>query len=129
LGIPCDKKTSRQRLRTKNEHMKTNLLLLVATFMVIIANATILTVNNNPAGFAQYNTIQAAINAAESGDTILVHGSETVYAGFTINNKKLAIIGPGVFPEKNLGVKGHCAEQCNYRGRRYRFRGTGLYIR
>jgi hypothetical protein len=85
--------------------MKTNLLLLVATFMVIIANATILTVNNNPAGFAQYNTIQAAINAAESGDTILVHGSETVYAGFTINNKKLAIIGPGVFPDKNLGVR------------------------
>ena len=86
-----------------------NRLLLLGALLSLngFSYATILTVNNNPAGFAQYNTIQAAINAAESGDTILVHGSETVYAGFTINNKKLAIIGPGLSPEKNLSLRAH----------------------
>jgi len=58
--------------------------------------ATVRTVCNNPSTLAQYNTIQAAITASASGDTIYVHGSPTRYAGFTITDKRLTIIGPGI---------------------------------
>lgn len=58
------------------------------------------TVHNN--GSAQYNTIQDAVNASSSGDTILVHGSQIPYAVFTITNKKLKIFGPGFSPNKQL---------------------------
>ncbi len=75
------------------------ILLSLSTFTV---KATILTVSNNPTTIAQFNTIQAAINAANSGDTIYVHGSPFTYAGFTITDKRLAIIGPGWAPDKNL---------------------------
>ncbi len=66
------------------------------------ANATIRTVSNNPSTIAQFNTIQAAVDASSSGDTVQVHGSQTVYAFFTISNKRLIIIGPGWSPNKNL---------------------------
>lgn len=64
------------------------------------AQATILTVSNNPATIAQHSTIQAAVTAAASGDTIYVHGSPNNYAGFTITNKKLTLIGAGYSPAK-----------------------------
>ncbi|MGB5024345.1 MAG: hypothetical protein WBO44_03300 [Saprospiraceae bacterium] len=62
--------------------------------------STTRTVNNN--GSAQFSTIQDAVNASASNDTILVHGSQTAYAAFTITNKKLKIIGPGFSPDKQL---------------------------
>jgi hypothetical protein len=65
--------------------------------------ATIRTVSNNPTTIAQFNTIQAAIDAASSGDTIYIHGSPNAYAFFTQNNKRLIFIGPGFTPDKNLG--------------------------
>ncbi len=64
--------------------------------------ATIRTVSNNPSTLAQFNTIQAAINASISGDTVFVHGSPNLYADFTITNKQLVIIGPGWAPNKHL---------------------------
>ena len=64
--------------------------------------ATVRTVSNNPSTLAQYNTIQAAITASASGDTIYVHGSPTRYAGFTITDKRLTIIGPGFAPAQNF---------------------------
>ncbi len=64
--------------------------------------ATIRTVSNTPATLAQFNTIQAAIDASISGDSIYVHGSPNTYAVFTITNKQLVIIGPGWAPNKNL---------------------------
>jgi hypothetical protein len=64
--------------------------------------ATVRTVSNNPATLAQYNTIQAAVDASASGDTIYVQGSSTHYAGFTILNKRLTIIGPGWSPAQNF---------------------------
>lgn len=64
--------------------------------------ATVRTVSNNPATLAQFNTIQAAIDAsAATGDQVYVHGSPTPYAAFTITNKQLTIIGPGFRPDKN----------------------------
>ena len=73
-------------------------LLFAATFTY----ATIRTVSNSPSTLAQFNTIQAAIDASSSGDTVYVHGSPVDYAAFTITDKRLVIIGPGWSPNKNL---------------------------
>ena len=62
--------------------------------------ATVRTVSNSPSTLAQYNTIQAAIDASTSGDTVYIHGSPNVYAGFTIADKRLVILGPGWRPDK-----------------------------
>jgi hypothetical protein len=67
-----------------------------------LVNATVRTVSNNPATLAQYNTIQAAINASADGDTVYVHGSPNDYAGFTIEDKRLVVIGPGWRPDKSF---------------------------
>lgn len=72
------------------------------TSLCVNAFATVRTVSNNPTGLAQYNTIQDAVNASVNGDTIYVHGSPTKYAGFTIQDKRLTIIGPGWAPAQNF---------------------------
>lgn len=79
-------------------------LILAASFLLAApAYATIHTVSNSPSTtLAQFNTIQAAVNASSSNDTVYVHGSPVTYATFTITNKKLAIIGPGWSPDKEL---------------------------
>lgn len=79
-------------------------LLLFFAFSALAGNlfATIRTVSNNPSTIAQFNTIQAAIDAANSGDTIYIHGSPNNYNGFNITSKQLVIIGPGWAPDKNL---------------------------
>lgn len=76
--------------------------LLVFVFICGAANATIRTVSNVPSTLAQFNTIQAAVNASNNGDTVYVHGSPNAYTAFTITNVKLTIIGPGWAPNKNL---------------------------
>ena len=76
-----------------------------ALFVCIITNAsfaTIHTVSNDPATVAQFSNLQAAIDAAQSGDTLYIHGSPTIYPSFTLTDKKLAFIGPGYAPEKEL---------------------------
>ena len=73
-------------------------LLLPSSFLF----ATVRTVSNLPSTLAQYNTIQAAVNASSSGDTIYVHGSPNDYATFAMNDVRLVIIGPGWSPDKNL---------------------------
>jgi hypothetical protein len=84
--------------------MRQKFYLAVLTFIVLhlTSFATIHTVSNVPSTIAQFNTIQAAADAAESGDTIFVHGSPNIYAGFTISFKKLTVMGPGWSPNKNL---------------------------
>jgi hypothetical protein len=64
--------------------------------------ATVRTVSNNPNTLAQFNTIQAAIDASFSGDTVYVHGSSTPYGGFNLTDKRLTIIGPGWSPVQNF---------------------------
>ncbi len=71
-------------------------------FATSFINATVRTVSNTPSTLAQFNTIQAAINASISGDSVYVHGSPNAYAAFTITNKQLVILGPGWLPNKNL---------------------------
>ncbi len=81
---------------------KYTILFVCILLAVTLVNATIRTVSNNPATLAQYNNIQTAIDASNSGDTIYIHGSTTDYATFTITEKRLIIIGPGWSPNKNL---------------------------
>ncbi len=71
-------------------------------FITITATATVRTVSNTPSTIAQFSTVQAAIDASTSGDTIYVHGSPNLYAPATITNKRLVLLGPGFAPDKNL---------------------------
>lgn len=64
--------------------------------------ATVRTVSNSPGTIAQYTTIQNAVNASVSGDTIYVHGSPNQYTGFTITDKRLVVIGPGWSPMQSF---------------------------
>lgn len=83
--------------------MKKIILFITAIFTGISLHATIHTVSNHPTNLAQFNTIQAAIDAcAISGDIVYVHGSPISYLGFTISNKQITVIGPGWAPDKAL---------------------------
>jgi hypothetical protein len=75
---------------------------LVLLVLPVSLMATVHTVSNSPTTLAQFNNIQTAVNTANTGDTIYVHGSPNQYAAFTQTNKQLTIMGPGFFPDKNL---------------------------
>lgn len=76
--------------------------LLILSGLCINMFATVRSVNNSPGTVAQYTTIQAAVNASANGDTIYVHGSSVQYAGFTITDKRLVVIGPGWSPMQSF---------------------------
>ncbi|HNB81502.1 MAG TPA: hypothetical protein PLP14_05340, partial [Chitinophagaceae bacterium] len=78
-----------------------SLFLSTLVFMVWTCGATIRTVNNNPAGLAQFSYLQAAVNASASGDTIYVHASASNYGEVEIIDKRIALIGPGISPDRN----------------------------
>lgn len=82
--------------------MKKIITIAISLFTGFFLQATVRTVSNVPSTLAQYSTIQAAIDASSDGDIVYVHGSPNTYAGFTINNKKVTVIGPGWNPDKNL---------------------------
>ncbi len=77
--------------------MKKLLIFVFCTGYALAAGATIRSVSNLDSS-AQYSTIQASIDASSSGDSIYVSKSSITYAAFTIDNKKLAILGPGWSP-------------------------------
>ncbi|MBI3233639.1 MAG: hypothetical protein HYZ42_06290 [Bacteroidetes bacterium] len=82
--------------------MKTITKITLFTFMLFISiqsKATIRTVNNSPTSPGQFNSVSAAISAANSGDSIYICGSSTNYGAFTVN-KRLTIIGTGHNPQK-----------------------------
>jgi len=81
---------------------KYTLIISCLLFASFYSHALIRTVSNTPSTLAQFNNIQAAVDASSSGDSIYVHGSPNQYASFTITNKQLVIIGPGWSPNKNL---------------------------
>lgn len=78
------------------------LFLVPLILLSLKMQAAIRTVSNNPATLGQFSNIQAAIDASSSGDTVFVQGSPTNYAGFTISDKQLVLIGPGWGPDKNM---------------------------
>lgn len=71
---------------------------LISLFFVLcfggVSIAQVLTVSNTTNSPGQFTNLQDAIDAANSGDTIYVHGSPTNYGTVTVN-KRLTIIGPG----------------------------------
>jgi hypothetical protein len=80
------------------------LLSLAALLLPLSLLAATYRVNNAPDTSPDYSTIQAAIDAAVDGDTILIEGSTAVYAPFTLTNKRLNLIGPGYGLTTNLGT-------------------------
>lgn len=65
--------------------------------------ATIRTVSNDIQNPAQFNTIQAAVNAAVAGDTIYVNATSLRYAETVNINKRLVLIGGGYRSSNQLG--------------------------
>jgi hypothetical protein len=63
--------------------------------LVINANATVYTVSNVAIRPAQFTTIQAAVDSAAIGDTILITGGGAAY-GSIITVKPLVYIGEGI---------------------------------
>jgi hypothetical protein len=78
------------------------LFLIGCLLSIYSAQATVRTVSNFPATLAQFNTIQAAVDASSAGDTVYVHGSPNQYSSFDLVNKRLVVIGPGWSPSKQL---------------------------
>lgn len=78
--------------------------LLTVFFFCCVASssvfAAIISVNNNPNTSADYSSFQAAVDAASSGDVIMVYGSGISYGIDTID-KPLVIIGPGYLLSAN----------------------------
>jgi hypothetical protein len=78
-------------------------------FVVLVASvnvfATVRTVSSNPSTLGQFSAIQPAIDASADGDTVYVYGSPNTYPIFTIQDKKIAVIGPGWSPDKNIPLQ------------------------
>lgn len=83
--------------------MKKTMLVLAAVAIAAAANAKILRVSNVTGSSAPYATIEAAHDAANSGDTIMVDASSTRYGNeYTITlSKKVVLIGPGYWLVKD----------------------------
>jgi hypothetical protein len=82
-------------------------ILLLCSFGVFYSQATTITVSNNtalPGSPGQYTTVQAAVNAAFAGDTVLIHGSPVTYNENVTTTKKLVFIGPGYNPQTSTGL-------------------------
>jgi hypothetical protein len=79
---------------------------LVMLCFAISAQAKIHTVSNRVGTTADFVTIIDAVAAASVGDTVYVQGSETAYAGFTVN-KRLVIFGPGHHPSKQFALRAY----------------------
>ena len=82
--------------------MKKSIFFFVAFMATLSAFATVRTVSSNPSTIGQFSTIQAAIDASADSDTVYVYGSPNTYPSFTIQDKKITVIGPGWAPDKNL---------------------------
>lgn len=81
--------------------MKKFLILLLSVCYSVTLLANILTVSNRPESPAMFTDLQAAVDAATNGDTILITGSGTTYGGCNVP-KKLCFLGQGYDPRKDV---------------------------
>ncbi len=82
--------------------MKKTMLFLAAISIAFAANAKILRVSNVSGSSAPYTSIEAAHDAASSGDTIMIDASPNSYGEITLSvNKQLVLIGPGYWLVEN----------------------------
>ena len=84
--------------------MRKTIVTLVALCAAMAVNATVLRVSNVSGSTAPYSTVQAALDAAVEGDTIMLDASGTSYGTITIN-KRIALIGPGFWLQENGIIK------------------------
>jgi len=79
---------------------KITILLIIAAFSILTANATVWRVNNNPGIDADFTNFTTAQNMASANDTLYFEGSTVSYGNIAIT-KPLIIIGPGYFLTEN----------------------------
>jgi hypothetical protein len=83
---------------------KLSFLIALTTILSSACFAKIWRVNNNIGVNANFTTLQAAHDGANSGDTIYIESSPTSY-GSLVSTKKLTIVGTGYFLDQNLGLQ------------------------
>jgi len=88
--------------------MKTTLIvhytaLLLFALTCVQALAITRTVSNNPNIPAQFASLQVAVDASATGDTLLIHGSAVSYGDVNVG-KSLVLIGPGYRPTGQNGL-------------------------
>jgi hypothetical protein len=83
--------------------MKKVTALFVLLMMTFASFAVIRTVSNDPNNPAQYNTVQAALNACNHGDTVYVNGSQFTYPDFQIT-RRVVLIGGGYNVSNQLNL-------------------------
>lgn len=79
-------------------------------FIVFIATAnlsaqTTWIVNNNPNQYADFTTLQEAVDGASSGDILMIQPSPTSYGSADVL-KQLTIVGGGYDKPENIGILG-----------------------
>jgi hypothetical protein len=77
--------------------------ILLAVAGSLTVSGAILTCNNRLNSPGQYSSLQAALDAADAGDTIYIHGSDTSYGDVTVR-KRITLIGPGYNPNKQSAL-------------------------
>lgn len=80
--------------------MRKTIVILVALCATMAAQATILRVSNVSGSTAPYSTVEAALDAAAEGDTIMLDASGTDYGWLDIT-KRVVVIGPGYWLQAN----------------------------
>jgi hypothetical protein len=79
-------------------------LSLITFLSFSVSQADIIRVNNSTGISADFSDLQAAIDSANSGDTIYVEPSSTNYGNISVT-KRLSIYGPGYFLAENTGLQ------------------------
>ena len=80
--------------------MRKTIVTLVALCAAMAVHATVLRVNNVGGSTAPYSTVQAALDAAAEGDTIMLDASAKSY-GRVVINKRIVLMGPGYWLQEN----------------------------
>jgi hypothetical protein len=89
--------------------MKNTFFLFICCVFAANLSATVRTVSNAPNAPAQYQTIQAAVDAAVAGDVILVEGTGTLYDAPNVSKQldfKAAGFNPGTFNHRKAMMTG-----------------------
>ncbi len=86
------------------------LVLFALGVFPLTANAIVRTVSNNPAGGAQFATLQAAYTASANGDTLILEGTNLNYFINEYWNKSLVVIGIGFNPQKQNALRSRISQ-------------------
>jgi hypothetical protein len=92
------------KLNTMKRILTTSTALFALLLLNCAAHATIYVVNNSNANPGQFYYLQAAIDSADAGDTLMLQPSTNSY-GNVVLTKALNLIGIGHNPNKDLPLK------------------------